>query len=249
MVGVGWPQALMTMHGASTTSWVLSWVPSWVHWRQVVVTLLVALGAGWVSLCLRYLHKGQPFGTRKAAVRATTVIVLTAVLATVLSALLPRLPPVSVGLLIPALLCADRLPKGEREPGTDQPEWYGLVTGGVSLLLNWLQDQTAMDSYRWAKGKADEGIRNLGDLMQAAEHVQETLCELTRHRAGSGRLRHELKADRDGIEAAVARARSARSTEETEKEDYSARRALITMLGRAYAWRCTGIRVMPRERV
>ncbi len=245
MVGVSWPQALLIMHAASTKSWV----PTWVHWRQVLGTLLAAVAASWVCLCLRYLHKGRPFGTLKVAVRAVTVITVTAVLATAISVLLPRLPPVSVGLLIPALLCVQRLPKGEREPVTEQPPWWGLITGGVSLLLNWLEDQTAADCLRWAERKVAEEVRTLGDLMMAAEHVQSTLCTRTRYHPGSGRLKHELKADYDGVQTALAKAREARKPEEAAKAAYSAKCALTTMLGRAYAWRCTDIKVMPSHQL
>jgi hypothetical protein len=250
---VSWPQALMIMHATSMASWVASWVPSWVpswvHWRQVLGTLLAGLAAGWVCLSLRYLHKGQPFGTRKAAVRAVSVILLTAILATAISVLLPRLPPVSIGLLIPALLCVQRLPKGEREPVTEQPPWYGLITGGVSLLLNWLEDQTAADCLRWAERKVVKEVHGVGDLTMAAEHVQSTLRTLTRNRPGSARLKRELKADYDGVDTAVARALEAANSEEAMKAEYSARHALITMLGRAYAWRCTNITVMPSHQL
>lgn len=246
MVGVSWPQALVIMHAASTKSWV----PSWVHWREAVWTLVAALGASWVCLCLRYLHKGRPFGTRQAGRRAATVIALTAGLATVVSVLLPRLPPVSVGLLIPALLCVQRaLPKGEREPVTEQPPWYGLITGGVSLLLNWLDDQTAADRLAWAEHKVTQEVHSLGDVMLAAEHVHSTLRMLTHRRPGSDQLKHELKLDYDRIQTAVEKARQSTNPVEAERSTYSATYALVTMLGRAYAWRCTNITVMPSHQL
>ena len=65
----------------------------------------------------------------------------------------------------------------------------------------------------------------------------------------SGRLKHELKADYDGVQIAVAKAREAKNPEEAEKAAYSAMCALITMLGRAYAWRCTDIKVMPSHQL
>ena len=238
-------QAAMITHTAPASSWL----PSWVHWHQVLLTLPLAFGASWVSLSLRYRHKARPFGTPKAAWRAVTVIVLTAVLATAVSVVLPRLPAVSVGLLVPALLCAERLPKGEREPVAEQPPWFGLITGGVSLLLSWLEDQTALDRLEWAERKVAEEVHSLGDLVIAAENVQSTVSTLTCGRTGSGRLKHELKADYDGVIAAVAKAREATNPDEARKARHSAERALVTMLGRAYAWRCTKITLMPTRQL
>jgi hypothetical protein len=174
---------------------------------------------------------------------------VTTLVATVLSVLVPRLPAFSIGVVIPALLCADRLPKGEREAVTENPAWYGLITGGVGLFLNWLEGQTSQDSYEWAERKVDENVHNLGDLMVAAEHVATALSALTRRRLGSSRLRRELKSDYDGIVTAVDRARNPSGSDETALERSRAKHALITMLERAYDWRCTRIKVMPSHQL
>lgn len=250
MVGVGWPQALMMAHGPATVSRVpgwLSWLPGWVSWQQVFTTFLLALFASWVGLGIRYRHKGRPFGSPRAGVCAVAVILLTAGLATVMSEVLSHISPIPLGLLIPALLCADRV---KEEPISDHPVWSWLITGGVSWLLDWLLGQTEDDRVKWATTKVDQEVHNLGDVSMAAEHVYTVISSRTRHRPGSRRLRHELKAFYDDVGIALDNARQAQNAgklEDARLARYDAKKALIAMMELAYSWRCTRITVMPKH--
>jgi hypothetical protein len=210
------------------------------------LTLLIALIVSWVSLRYRYLEKGRPFGSPSAAVRAVTVIVLTAVLGTVLGLLLPRLP-VTIGAVIPALLCADRLDRlGKAETGlnaVENPQWFGIVTLGVSLLLRWLETQMAADCEKWCKLKMSE-VHDLDEIEQAAESLRATVTRASTN----AHLEQKLQSDYDAICSAVSLARYARDHgqhEEVRKQSFAAEQALIVMLGRAYKSGFTSTAVMP----
>lgn len=235
-----WQQALKTSHAAS--------IPSWVHWPQAPLTLLIALIVSWVSLRYRYLDKGRPFGSIGAAVRAVTVIVLTALLSTVLGVLLPRLP-VTIGAFIPALLCTDRLDRlGKAEGGlnaVENPPWFGIITLGISLLLKWLEIQMAEDCERWCKLKMSE-VHDLNEIEQAAEGLHGALTRA----CTNTHLKQKLQSDYDAICSAVSRTRDAEDHgqhEEARKQSFAAKQALMVMLGRAYKSGYTSTAVMPRS--
>ena len=228
-------RALEIAHAAS--------ILSWVHRPQVLLTLLIALLVSWVSLRYRYLEKGRPFGSPSAAVRAVTIIVLTALLGTVLGLLLPRLP-VTIGAFIPALLCADRLDKAEKGlNAVENPQWFGIVTLGVSLLLRWLETQMAADCEKWCKLKMSE-VHDLDEIEQAAESLRATVTRASTN----AHLEQKLQSDYDAICSAVSLARYARDHgqhEEVRKQSFAAKQALIVMLGRTYKSGYTSIAVMP----
>ncbi len=97
-----------------------------VQWSQTLITLPAAVAAGLVSLLYRYRGKGRPFGSGRAAVWALAVIATTGAAATALALGLPaaaaQLPPVTIGLLVPTLLCAGRT-LGVESP-VERAVWY-----------------------------------------------------------------------------------------------------------------------------
>jgi hypothetical protein len=231
-----WQQALKASHAAP--------ILTWIHWPQAPVILIIGLVVSWVSLSYRYMRKGRPFGSRAAWRRSAAIIVLTAFLGTVLGVLLPRLP-VTVGALIPALLCADRSREGRGEStlnAVENPAWFGVITLGVSILLNWLENQMAQDREEWCESQADR-VGSLDDIELAARNMLGTLT-----RAGiSKHQREKLLSDCDDICAAVAKAKQAQSFgehEEAREHTFAAKQALLIMLGRAYNWGHTKIGIM-----
>lgn len=236
-----WQQSLKTTHAASIPIWAHSVVLGWVRWPQGPVTLLIALVVAWVGLRYRYWKKGRPFGSPEARRRAMTVMVMTALLGTVIGVLLPRLP-VTIGAFVPALLCADRNRQIELN-AVENPPWFGIITLGVSLLLDWLECQMATDRMNWCDRKMAD-IHGLDELARIADEVYDRLTMLN----SSDRLKTRLKSDYGDIGPAVTGARQAQAggpAEEYRRQCHVAETALRMMLGRAYDWGFTDIVVAP----
>jgi hypothetical protein len=213
------------------------------HWLQAVATLVIALLVSWVALCGRYQHQGLPFGSRAAAARALMVIAATALVTTALAEALPYFP-ISLAVVIPALLCANRLSKGERELHvTEHQQWLWLMTLGVGRLLEVLERQMEDDRENWCDRRMDQ-IHGLDDLEVASWHVYSALIRRNRDAA----LRRKLKSDYDATSPAISSAREAmrlRQDELARKETHTAEEAVRMMLIRAYDWGYTSISVLP----
>lgn len=201
-------------------------------WLRVVVTAAAALASSWVSLLYRYRRKGRPFASRRSAWRALAVIAAAAAAATGVGFGLPvvtaAVPPFTLGLLVPVLLCAAR--DGKAEPPAERPVWYEIATAGVIILLDHLELQMCADRDSWAEGQVSEGW-TLARLEDAVWHVHAFLERRVSDRARRARLR----ADFDGACQAVRDADKA-SGREAARARFAAEQALITMLGRAWDW-------------
>src|SRR5690348_14987190 len=137
-------------------------------WLPAVSTVSIALVVSTVSLLYRYRQKGHPFGSRQAAVWSVIIIAVTAAPAAV-ALLLPRVPPAYLGAVVPAALGirGDRLYK--RNQPTEHEVWYQIVTLGVRLLLDRLEQQMETDREEWCEAQVSRvSLRQLetaaGDL-------------------------------------------------------------------------------------
>jgi hypothetical protein len=209
-----------------------------VQWSQTLITLPAAVAAGLVSLLYRYRGKGRPFGSGRAAVWALAVIATTGAAATALALGLPeaaaRLPPVTIGLLVPMLLCAGRT-LGVESP-VERAVWYPVATAGVTILLDHLDQQMYADRDAWCEARVSREW-SLEQLEEAAWDVHARLSGRTSDR---GRL-SRLRSDFDAVGEAVARSERAGHGREARRTRHAAEQALRTMLGRAYDWGYTDL--------
>jgi hypothetical protein len=111
-----------------------------VPWSQVLITLPAALAAGWVSLLYRYRGRGRPFGSARAAAWSLAAVSVTGAAAAGLALGLPaavdQLPPVTIGLAIPTLLCAGRAVTAESP--VERAVWYPIVPrASRSCSITW----------------------------------------------------------------------------------------------------------------
>lgn len=209
-----------------------------VPWSQILITLLVAVAAGWVSLLYRYRGRGRPFGSARAAGWALAVIAATGGAAAAVALGLPtavaQLPPETIAVFVPTLLCAGRAMTAE--PPVDRAVWYPIVTAGVTILLDHLDQQMYADRDAWCRARVSREW-SLEQLEDIAWDVHATLAARTRDH---GRL-SRLRSDFDGVSEAVARAERARDTREARRARHAADQALVSMLGRAYDWGYTDV--------
>lgn len=200
-------------------------------WLQALITVPAALVVSSVSLLYRYRQKGHPFGSLKAAAWAVLVIVVTAAPAA-LALLLPRVPPAYLGVAVPMALGirGDRLQK--RSQPTEQAVWYQVVTLGVRLLLDHLEQQMDTDRDNWC----EEQISHAATLDQL-DHAAFVLYSKLAGRDSMRRYQPRLKSHRDAVYQAVNRAHAAELsglTRDADKARHTAEEALTRMLQLAY---------------
>jgi hypothetical protein len=216
-----------------------------VLWQQAIITFLAALVASWVSLLYRFRNKGRPFGSKSAVAWSITIIFTLASVATMLGLALPRaaekVPPVSLGLFLPAFLCAGPIRKPDSP--IDRAAWYGIATIGLSLLLDQLQQQMDLDRDKWCELRVGDHW-SLEELDDAALR----LCSKLSNRISDGGLRTRLKSDYDAVHAAVIEGEQATEARERRRAIHDAQQALTMMLGRAYEWGYRDVSVTPRRR-
>ncbi len=211
-------------------------------WTEALPAFGAAALASWVFLLCRYRGAGRPFGARLARAWSLAVIAVMAVVATVLGLGLPslveRIPPVTVSLLTPATLLSRRLTP--RDEGGGAHPWFEIVTGGLRLLLDRLEQQMAVDRDAWCDARIMPRW-SLEQIEDAAIDVYETLCRRVREPARKQRLR----SDYDAVLAAVDEAASARADRARRHGRHAAEQALRVMLGRGYDWGHTDLRPAP----
>jgi hypothetical protein len=204
-----------------------------VPWSQVLITLPAALAAGWVSLLYRYRGRGRPFGSARAAAWSLAVVSVTGAAAAGLALGLPaavdQLPPVTIGLVIPTLLCAGRAVTAESP--VERAVWYPIVTAGVTILLDHLEQQMYADRDAWCQARVSRQW-SLEQLEETAWDVHAALAG----RTSDHRRLSRLRSDFDGVSEAVARAGRAGHARDVRRERHAAEQALLSMLGRAYDW-------------
>ena len=163
MVGVDRLQASLASHGASATSHI----PGWIHWPQAPQTFLIAALIGWLSLLWGYHHRGRPFGSPKAVMRTMMLILVTALIAALLSILVPHLP-FSLGIFIPALLCGAVMKENEtiQEMRIANADLAAFVTIGISYFLKLAGEQISEDRTHWCEDQMDalKSMRQDGEL-------------------------------------------------------------------------------------
>jgi hypothetical protein len=256
MVGVDRLQALPTSHGASTTSQVpIGTTLHWIHWPQAPAAFVIAIIISYMSLLLGFHHKGRPFGSGKVITRSVMLIAVTALIAAVLSVLVPHLP-LSLGIFIPALLCGAVLKENEaiEELRLANPELAAFVTIGISYLLGRARDQMSDDRAGWCDRQVDQFRRrdpddkgdederaSLDSFSAAAVQLQDGL--LRRLPKGHGdrvQVDDHYAAVDQAIKAAV-RAHGQRKIWLFGEEYNKAEQALKYLLQIAYDWKYDNI--------
>jgi hypothetical protein len=242
MVGVRRLQASLAPHGASAASHI----PGWVHWPQAPQTFLIAVLIGWLSLLWGFHHKGRPFGSRKATMRTTTLIAVTALIAAALSILVPHLP-FSLGIFIPALLCGAVLKENEtiQEMRIANADMAAFVTIGISYFLKSAGEQISEDRTNWCEdqldtlkkmpqGSMDSKRASLIRFVDAARELRPKL-----DRRVSKDLKVQVQDHFDAVDEAAGKARQTRGTySKTFNDAYDdAETALFMLLQFAYNWK------------
>jgi hypothetical protein len=245
MVGVDRLQTLPTSHGASA----MSQVPSWIHWPQAPAAFAIALIISYLSLLLGFHHKGRPFGSGKAITRSVMLIAATALIAAVLSVLVPHLP-LSLGIFIPALLCGAVLKENEaiEELRLANPELAAFVTVGISYLLGRARDQMSNDRAGWCdsqvnqfrarvpNGSEDE-LASLTSFSVAADQLHDGLSDRF---PNEPRVLTQADEHYKEVDEAIDEARQARANRDTllfRKKYNKAAQALKGLLRIAYDWK------------
>ena len=209
-----------------------------VPWSQIQVTLPAAMAASWVSLFYRYRGRGRPFGSPRAAAWALTVIVATGAVATAVALGLPeavaQLPPVTIGLFVPTLLCASRAISAESP--VERSVWYPIATAGVTLLLDRLAQQMYADRDAWC----ETWVSRVWTLEQL-EEVSWEVHALLAGRIDDRRRLSRLRSDFDAVSEAIVRAERVGHGREARRARHAAEQALRSMLGCAYDWGCTDV--------
>jgi hypothetical protein len=244
MVGVHRLQALQASHDASA----LSQVQTWVHWPQAPTTFLIAALIGWLSLLWGFHHKGRPFGSLKAAMQTVLLIVVTALIAALLSILVPHLP-FSLGIFIPALLCGAVLKENEtiQEMRIANADLAAFVTIGISYFLKRAGEQISEDRTVWCEtqmdalksmshGRAEDESASLGRFAAAARELRPRL-----DRRVSKDLQVQVKEQFTEVTRAVKAARQAHDGDEFSDEYDNAGAALFMLLQIAYNWKLANL--------
>lgn len=205
---------------------------------RVLLTLAAALAASWVSLLYRYRRKGRPFSCLQTAGLSLAIITVTTTAATGIGLALPQvveaMPPATIGVLIPTLLCTARA--GKPEPAAERSVWYEIATVGVSLLLDRLEQKMHIARDSWSEARV-HGNWTLSQLEEAIWQVNATLVR----RVSDRRRQNRLRSDFDAACEAVRTAEEAIIPREVLIARHTAEQALIMMLGRAWDWGCTDI--------
>jgi hypothetical protein len=224
-----------------------------MHWPQAPAAFAIAIIISYMSLLLGFHHKGRPFGSRKAITRSVMLIAVTALIAAVLSVLVPHLP-LSLGIFIPALLCGAVLKENEaiEELRLANPELAAFVTIGISYLLGRARDQMSDDRAGWCDRQVDQfrkrnrsGRENarasLNSFSAAAVQLQDGLLRrLPKDHGDRVQVDDHYAAADQAIMAAV-RADSQRRNELFGEEYNKAEQALKYLLQIAYDWKYDNI--------
>jgi hypothetical protein len=242
MVGVHRLQALLASHGASATSHI----PGWIHWPEAPQTFVVAVLIGWLSILWGFHHKGRPFGSPKATVRTLTLLAVTALIAALLSVLVPHLP-FSLGIFLPALLCGAIVKEDEtiQELRIANADLAAFVRIGIFYFLKCAAEQIAEDRTTWCedqlgalKNVPQGGVENRRtSLSKFADAARELRSKLDRR--VSKDLKVQVKDHFDAVDNAVKAAKQARSIYDQKFNDEydNAEGALFMLLQFAYNWK------------
>lgn len=176
-------------------------------WVQVLLTFAAAASSAALFLVLRSSGLGRPFGSAASGRWALAVIVATAAVASVVGVSLPlaaqAVRPLYIGLAVPSVLCARRLPSRDRHTER-QWDWHlEILTAGVSWLLERLEQQMSLDVDDWCTGRLDRSWtpRQLED---AALHYYSALGRLVEDEPSR---KAELGADHDAVLEGLSLAR------------------------------------------
>jgi hypothetical protein len=225
-------------------------------WPQVPITLLIAVVVSWVSLLGRYRHRGQPFGTSAARRRAVAVIMATAIAATGVAYLVTSLTPASIGMslvvLIPPLLCVQRLQgSGPLEDTLAAPHfWLDVATVGVASILDKLELQMAVDRDNWCDlqlGKLNldnrrAPKRSLAELETAGKFLYSRLGG----RGDPGQPPPKrLQTAYEALQCALDGGETGAGIQGLRKRAITAEKALTDMLQFAYDWGHTDNGILP----
>jgi hypothetical protein len=226
-----------------------------MHWPQSAWAFLIALLIGWASLLLGFQHKGRPFGSRKAIMHTVILLFVTALIASVLSILVPHLP-LSLGIFIPALLCGAVLKENEaiQELRLANDMIAAFVTIGISILLENATEQMSNDRSNWCEGLVEKfEIRDssgtedeLATLRSFSVAAEQLLAGLSSRIPEKGGKKHrDLIGAEDhyqAVDLAIEAARRARSGTVLFRKKYNeAEQALKGLLRIAYDWKCGNI--------
>jgi hypothetical protein len=212
-------------------------------WARGLPTAGIALVASFVFLIYRYRGSGHPFGSHRARLWSAGVMAVLSVVSAGLGLGLPALaetiPPASMGLLTPAMLLSHRLAAREESVGQHHP-WFDVVTGGVRLLLDRLEQQMIMDRDAWCDTRINPAW-SLDQFEDAAFILHTMLAGRVREQARKQRLR----SDYDTVLSAVQDGASAPTPRAARQARHIAEQALRTMYGRAFDWGYTDVRLTP----
>lgn len=212
-------------------------------WAHGLPTAGVALVASLVFLLYRYRGHGHPFGSARARLWSVAVMVVLSVVSAALGLGLPALaetiPPASMGLLTPAMLLSHRLATREESVGQHHP-WFDVVTGGVRLLLDRLEQQMIVDRDAWCDTRINAAW-SLDQFEDAAFILHTKLSGRVRESARKQRLR----SDYDTLLSAVRQGATAPTPRAARQAKHIAEQTLRTMYGRAFDWGYTDVRLSP----
>jgi hypothetical protein len=206
-------------------------------WAQAVLTFAAAGVSAALFLVLRSTGLGRPFGSAASTRRALAVVAATAGVASVVGISLPlaaqAVRPLYIGLAVPSVLCARRLPSRDRH--TDrQWDWHlEILTAGVSWLLERLEQQMSLDVDDWCTARLDRSwtARQLED---AALYYYAMLGRLVEDEPSR---KAELTADHDAVlESLWATRRPGLDARSRRMTRHQAEEAFLRLLRRAALW-------------
>jgi hypothetical protein len=213
-------------------------------WLQAAITVPAALLVSLVSFLYRFRRNGHPFGSSSAARWAVAVILLAAA-PTVAALFLPSVPPAYLGAAAPALLGVREMRLRRRAGPAESGGWLMVVTFGVKLLLDRLEQQMEADREQWADAQMGL-IASLDQLEYAAMGLFDRLS----HRTSVREYTAKLRSHRDAVFKAVHEARSADLRDDARraaKARHSAEQSLIKMLNLVYEICPLGAAEIPRR--
>jgi hypothetical protein len=253
MVKVHRLQALLASHDAPHTVSTMSQIAHWIHWPEGPAAFVIAMIISYLSLLLGFHHKGRPFGSGKAITRSVMLIAVTALIAAVLSVLVPHLP-LSLGIFIPALLCGAVLKENEaiEELRLASPELAAFVTIGISYFLAQARDQMSNDRAGWcdsqvnqfrarAPGGSEDELASLNSFSVAADRLRNGLSDRLPE---EHRVMIQAEDHYNVVDPAIGEARQARAGGDTllfRKKYNEAEQALKCLLRIAYDWKYDNI--------
>jgi hypothetical protein len=199
-------------------------------WLAALGAVLAALILSYLSLLYRYRRKGRPFRSWRSARWALLIILITAAPAA-LALALPRVPPAYLGAVVPLTLGARSARLHKRDEPTEYELWYQVITLGVRLLLDRLEQQMEADRDRWVDNVVSR-YRSRDQLEDAAARMLSTL----RGRASMKPQLTRLKSDFDAVRrnAAEAAIHEYSDPRAADRSHHAAEEAMRCMLRSAY---------------